>query len=162
MNNEHVLKEAKRYFFLAMLAGWAGGAKAVPVPNKPGFKQTNYQDGDFHVLDEYGKGRGSNKSVGTTTIWYFNEPVWVMTYGGHYRKDEVPFLKNVLVAAYEKGRFYGGRGSYSENRDLAYINAEHQSSTFSDFKGCEMIITRVGNTPLGHHWYHGMALLPMG
>lgn len=160
VNNENILKEAQRCFFLAMLAGWAGDAEATPAVNKPGFKQTIYLEGDFCVLDEYGKGRGSNFSTGTTTIWYFDEPVWVMTYGGCYREDEIPFLKSVLVDAYRKGEFYNGRGYYwVESPNLIYSNMPRRDCTFLDFGGREEISTRANNIPLGHHWYHGMSLL---
>lgn len=167
MNNENILKEAQRHFFRAMLAGWAGGVEAKPVPNEPGFKQTDYKDGDFRVLDKYVKGRdsnllSSNLSTGTTTVWYFEEPVWVMTYGGQYREDEIPFLKDVLVHAYRKGEFHGCRGdscASSGGRALIYSNSYR--GDFKKFEGSESITARYDRVVLGYHWYHGMSLLPV-
>lgn len=158
VNNENILKGAQEYFFRAMLAGWAGNVKGEPVPDKPGFKRTDYQDGDFRVLDEYGKGRGSNLSTGTTTIWYFDELVWAMTYGGRYREDEIPFLKEVLVDAYRKGEFYGCRGDVRIEAGLLYTNSFR--GDFKNFEGEEAIMSRRGRASLGHHWYRGMSLLP--
>jgi len=158
VNNENVLKEAQRNFFLAMLAGWVGGMKGEPVPDKPGFKRTDYRNYDFRVVDEYGKGRFSDGSTGTTTIWYFDEPVWVMTYGGQYREEELPFLKSALVEAYRKGEFYGCRGDAHADNALIYINTFRGS--FENFEGEESILRRRGSLSLGFHWYRGMSLLP--
>ncbi len=145
-----------------MLAGWAGGAEARSVPDKPGFKQTDYEDGDFLVLDEYGKGRGSNLSTGTTTIWYFDEPVWVMTYGGRYRDDEIPFLKDVLVCAYRKGEFHGCRGdSCAASGGSALIYSNSYRGDFNNFEGDESVSARYSHDVLGYHWYRGMSLLPV-
>ncbi len=162
VNNENILKGAKTAFFRAMLAGWAGDAKAEPVPGESGFKRTLCQVGDFFVIDKYGKGRGSNAAVGMTTIWYFDEPVWSMSYEGHYRKDEIPFLKSLLVEAYENGVFCGGRGrpiAMSDDTLLLYSNDQRTGSTFSRFAGREQIIVCANGDQLGQHGYRGGSLL---
>jgi len=159
VNNENVLKEAQRNFFLAMLAGWVGGMKGKPVPDKPGFKRTDYRNYDFRVVDEYGKGRFSNGSTGTTTVWHFDEPVWVMTYAGQYREEEIPFLKRALVKTYRKGEFHGGRGDVYVDTEAELLYTNTFRGDFENFEGEESILRRRGSLPLGFHWYRGMSLL---
>jgi hypothetical protein len=160
VDNHHILLEAERAFYRAMLAGWAGDMKTETIPDQPGFKRVDQNIGDFRVLDEYGKGRGSNLSAGTTRIWYFDEPVWVMVYGGHYREDEIPFLKSVLADAYRRSEFYGCRGGSCASSDAGLIYSNTYRGDFKNFDGEESIMPRYGRQSLGNHWYRGMSLLP--
>ncbi|MDP2655657.1 MAG: hypothetical protein Q8P17_03980 [bacterium] len=166
--NRKILEAAQKEFFVAMQKGWAGGAKGTGVPGMPKYKQIEYQSGDFRIVDQYGKSQ-AGKSEGTTRIWFCDDPVWVMSYGGFYRKEEVPFLKWALYGCYVHSIFNGGRGpclipdiDHTVDKDLIYINSANGGGSFERFRGREEIRSRRGYhniTPLGWHDYWGMALI---
>ncbi len=161
MTREEILAGAYKCFFEAMKKGWAAGVKAVPVPGMPGYKEIEFQMGDFRLLDRYCVSDAG--SAGTKTIWYQDKPVWFMSYGGHYPKEVIPFLKHALMLNYECCQFNGGRGpkSFREHHlypDMIYQNNANFGSTFEGFKGVEIVIA-VGRPPLGQHEYFGMALI---
>ena len=104
--------------------------------------------------------QNSDISAGTKTIWVKDQPVWIMHYGGWYKKEAIPFLKSCLQRAYvEERRFYGGRGPYFvHDKKFAYVN-KIERNDFADFAGEERIFYYVSEQPLGYHWYRGMSLL---
>ena len=168
MNREKLLKEAEKHFFEATRHGWVAGAKGTPVCDTlsmPGFKETIYEKSGFHVRDRYIVSSLGGKSFGTTTVSYLLNVVWVMSYGGYYPKDVIPFLKQALMAAYEKSEFLGGRGPLHFEKEGTDICAEliyknnPEKNFFPDFKGYEVIISQKTFVPLGSHWYHGMSLI---
>jgi hypothetical protein len=111
-----------------------------------------YKKGDFRVVDRYGS--IGEKSTGTTTIWLENKTIWFMSYMGHYRKEDLPFLKLVLSCVYERGEFLGGRGPKSAtNGDLVYTNQVSEGSSFRGFRGEETICDSRGLR--GGHSYWG-------
>ncbi len=146
-------------FLRAMAEGYAQNVKKTTVPEIPNSKAITFVWGDFIVLDCYLTTPYSEKSSGTTTIWYEEQPVWVMHYGGGYAKIAIPFLKSCLHRAYVlERRFYGGRGpKFVRDERFTYINhIEHDS--FESFFGIEKIFD-LSEQALGHHWYRGMSLL---
>ena len=160
-----VVDVAQTVFFEAMLRGWAGGVRAVDAVGEPGYKQIVYKTGEFRVVDCYGVSSSTGKSAGTTKIWFRDHPVWFMGYGGFYRKEDIPFLKDVLVETYKNGLFRGGRG-FSECRGVAgrgeglfYTNDVNVNSSFLDFRGKERITSITEARLVGHHEYWGMALI---
>lgn len=172
MERDELLEIAKGHFFAAMRCGYASGEKAVPVSafsDLPGHKQYVYEDGYFRVVDRYCVSR-AGKSAGTTTIFYYDSPVWFMSYGGFYRKEEIPFLKRALTFSYRHNDFNGGRGpstyrdepvepKQQEENPLVYIN-NMNCSGFESFAGHEEI--HAASSPskiLGLHDYWGMALI---
>ncbi len=155
--NDELLQQAQQCFFAAMMQGWAAGTKAVPVPDMPGHKQIVYEDGKFRVIDRFGVSN-SGRSAGTTTIWFSDEPIWFMSYGGFYRKEDIPFLKRALMQDYGEWNFHGGRGPDSIREGvLHYINHVDVGSRFSRFQGKEVIYD--GNETVGYHNYLGMTLI---
>ena len=119
-----ILEGAQKAFFEAMLDGYAGGdnRKSAKVKGEDGYTTITYtsKDGECKVVDRYCTTPLSDKSCGTTTIFYENGsvwvPVWWMSYGGRYPKRVIPFLKESLKWAYEMRDFCGGRGISSTSR----------------------------------------------
>jgi len=161
MDQEEILRQAKAFFFQAMREGYAkeGQTKETP-PEIPGCKVITFAQGDFRLEDRYFVAGYSDKSYGTTTIWYRDEVVWMMQYFGKYEEEAIPFLKEALMAAYEIDQFAGGRGPEEYRRGtLSYVNTV-QLSQFERFEGKEEIwdLAQHGKAR-GWHEYHGMALI---
>jgi len=126
----------EKCFFEGMRRGWASGA-----PAKANFPFNGAKGYEFHPLivgeldrhlhymtlfDYFFTNQESRTSYGTTVILYLGNPVWVMNYGGWYRKEAVPIVKKALMAAYKENLFCGGRGINGffcdECLDLEYEN----------------------------------------
>lgn len=158
---ETILSGAKAAFFEAMMDGYAGGdcKKSIKTKTPDGRTVIEFTTGDYKVIDDYRTTPHSNKSAGTTTILYKNDPVWWMSYGGWYKKEAIPFLKASLKKEYGRGVFFGGRGPGSCTREnLVYINFVENGS-FSEFNGREEIVDRESFETMGSHKYYGMSLL---
>ena len=156
-------QDVEKAFFEAMAAGYAQSIKKTPIPDLPGSKAIISVDGHFRVVDYWLVTANSNKSTGSTTIWFDEQPVWVMHYGGWYDKDVIPFLKKCLHRAYvEERKFYGGRGPTEvKDRDLRYNN-EIDRNDFFNARGEEFVYDFSGDDKKcrGFHWYRCMSLLP--
>ncbi len=167
--NDELLQQAQQCFFAAMMQGWAAEVKAVPVPDMPGHKQTIYENGKFRVIDRFCVS-SAGMSAGATTIWYTKDPIWFMSYGGIYSKEDIPFLKRALVYNYSRGFFLGGRGptmyldemsegKFQQDNLLIYDNRE-QFGSFRSFRGHERIcLAENPSTVRGWHDYWGVALI---
>ncbi|MEK7564704.1 MAG: DUF5680 domain-containing protein [Patescibacteria group bacterium] len=160
----HELRDATMaFFFEAMIQGWVGEGVETELPNLPGYKVFRHESADKRLVlvDSYcvsGKSRVP-KSVGTTTIWWDDRPVWWMSYGGWYEKEAVPFLKQALLSVYKVGGFIGGRGPASfRDGHMIYVNRPEKCD-FSSFKGHEEIIEIASGSTLGEHEYWGMSLI---
>ncbi|MEK7150270.1 MAG: DUF5680 domain-containing protein [Patescibacteria group bacterium] len=154
------LGDVKKVFFEAGACGWSSDAQKIKSLEFPGSKIIRFVSGDFRVIDCYVVNQNSDISAGTKTIWVKDQPVWIMHYGGWYKKEAIPFLKSCLQRAYvEERRFYGGRGPYFvHDKKFAYVN-KIERNDFADFAGEERIFYYVSEQPLGYHWYRGMSLL---
>jgi len=162
MTPEEIQKEMKRHFFAAMRVGWAAGVEGVGVLGMPSHKAFVYEEDHFRVIDQYCVSK-AGKSAGTITVWFFDEPVWLMNYGGVYRKEDVSFLKHVLMVAYRQDQFFGGRGQEIFRQDrldgLVYVNRMAGGSDFLSFRGTERIYSASDPELLGWHDYWGMSLI---
>jgi hypothetical protein len=144
-----------RVFFKAILAGYAGDGSGVKKEKSPdGYKTLIYEEGKFRVADRYCVTPHSDKSAGTTTIFFEGQPIWWMSYGGEYHKSEIPLLKEALSKAYHEQTFCGGRGP--ETFGDLYFNRFR--GNFESFSGTEVINSPRGNV-LGYHHYLGMSLI---
>ena len=168
MAREEILKQAKEFFFKAMLVGWPAGVRGADVHGMPGYKEKGAFMGgsgtDFRLLDRWCV--STCGSAGTIAIWFRDEPIWIMFYGGHYPKEVIPFLKLALMEAYKKDEFLGGRGPrvyLAVNKELRYFNGVIPPSNFSRFEGREEIyVVNSDGTEaemVGWHKYWGMALI---
>ncbi|MEK7552098.1 MAG: DUF5680 domain-containing protein [Patescibacteria group bacterium] len=155
---QSTLESVQEFFFDGMLAGWCGtGSPKGDIAELPGSRKFTFISGEFQMVDCFMVNSHSNKSSGMTIIFYRDQPVWMMHYGGWYDEKAIPFLKTCLQKAYKKRQFLGGRGPMlARGRGLFYQN-QPRSSGFDDFSGEEWIS---GPTRFfGRHWYHGMSLL---
>ena len=145
-------------FFHAMAVGYAGAAERTTIPQLPGSKVIPFVWGDFKVVDLWLTTPYSPKSEGMTTIWFQNNPVWVMHYGGRYHDIDIPFIKNCLHRAYVvERRFYGGRGpQFVRGERFTYINYIERND-FEKFFG-EEVVFDLNESHSGHHWYRGQCL----
>jgi hypothetical protein len=160
-----ILTQAHYHFFQAMLSGWAAGVKAVPIPDRPGWKQIVYEQGDFRIVDRF-RVFESGMSVGDTVIFYCGSPVWHMSYGGFYPKEDIDFLKKALMHEYHQRKFTGGRGPdiypemLSGKSGRRYENKiASPRDNFISFSGRESITDVVSEMERGYHRYWGMALI---
>lgn len=157
MTNQ-ILEVAKQHFFLAMLRGWIeGNIKEMPG-KKLGHREALYQEGDFRIVDHHCS--DSPVSSGTTTIYHHGLPIWLMTYMGKYLQEDIPPLKHILRAVYERGEFIGGRGPRVCPLHPCfgtYENQVREGSCFSNFTGKEHISDSHGIR--GHHEYWGRAII---
>jgi len=153
------VENIKKFFFEAMVEGWVADGEKFTIPQLPGYKAIEHCDGDFHLVDCYCKNPEYHGSSGFTTIYWKNNPVWVMHYGGDYINDKaVDFLKYALSWAYKRKRFCGGRGPSSLcAATMIYINTAEQND-FTKFSGRETIHDAETGQLYGHHIYQGMAL----
>lgn len=178
-NRNEILDGAREAFFHAMLCGWASGSRnavEVEIPGSSGSKEVTYITGLlyekewFRVADRYCVSE-AGKSAGTTTIWFHHDPVWFMSYGGAYLKEDLPFLKSALMRVYSEKQFFGGRGPttiaqtlpHLKEGVLVYANEVEKDSTFERFRGKEAIIGPPifgGSSEFrGYHDYWGMSLV---
>ncbi|MDP2631730.1 MAG: hypothetical protein Q8P30_03110 [Candidatus Uhrbacteria bacterium] len=162
------LAEVQEFFFKAMLHGWAGDGKPIAVTDMPGFKEFSFQDSKFLLKDRFSSTPESDKSSGTTTIWFQDVPIWNMYYAGWYTKEASGVVKHALRQAYENEVFRGGRGQPctltkqmspdSQEITVRYNNVL-RSNGFDQFEGCEDVRNMSHNELCGYHRYHGMILL---
>lgn len=155
-------REVRSFFFRAMVAGYASGAKPEPVPDMPGFKQLVHKESHFSLLDRWCGGAENGLSSGTTTIWAKEtttevwRPVWVMHYSGQYMDSAIPTLRAALHSVYKQKIFRGGRGPEIFRRgEHVYVNCLERGD-FASFAGREEIF---GASSLGYHEYSGQSLL---
>lgn len=159
MSTAEILEKAKELFFEAMVSGYANPkTKKTTLEGLPGSKVILFEKDEFKVTDMYFTYLGSDLSSGMTIIHYQNKPIWTMHYEGWYKEEVIPFLKEVLHVAYQKGYFSGGRGiNPFQSNSFLYIN-KFERNEFEDFKGREEIYSGDGRF-LGYHEYFGESLL---
>lgn len=161
MKMELDLDVVKKIFLKAKACGWSADAEKIESIEFPNSKIIPFFLGDFRMIDHYVVNPNSDMSAGTTTIWHKDRPVWVMNYGGYYKKEAIPFLKSCLQRAYVKERrFYGGRGpKFVKDERFTYVN-RIEKNDFIDFAGEEEIVdSNFNQRCFGYHWYRGMSLL---
>lgn len=158
------LQRLEVFFSKAMLAGYPSGdtSKIVPHRNIGGWKQYDYSDGQFLLLDEWGEGTGRTWISVLQGTGEMAAPVWVMHYEGHYQKEALSFLKLALATQYREGVFRGGRGPLtlesSTEEHLQYVN--RVSGSFRQFTAQERIVdTQKVINQLGYHSCWGGMLI---
>lgn len=161
------VERIKDFFFDGMLAGYLGNAKREDVPDMPCYRRIMWEHGDFMLADLYMKTLGTHGSNGQVTIWFRNEPVWMMSYHGRYDRKGLPVLKAALRQQYERRDFHGGRGPRSFLLGpYTYTNTVERWH-FERFNGFERIEDRstlsdphaTSPLSLGSHQYLGGLLV---
>ena len=164
MNRKELLADAEKFFCHAMATdSYASGAKANPVERWLGWEGYEFRDGDFRLLDMYTVNPENRKSFGNTYIYYQSKTIWMMSYGGFYKKEAIPCLKAALMANYSRGIFNLGRGpgEYVDG-DYVYLIGSGSASSFERFSAHEGIRHKAGQEKLenlGGHDVWGMALI---
>jgi hypothetical protein len=167
MSESDLLQMAEAFFCRGMATGYASGAEATPIPGEMGWKRYEYREGDLYLEDRYYVDSTSGKSVGETRIYHQNRLIWIMVYGGSYKKEAIPCLKAALMLNYTAGRFYAGRGRASQMRGYQYnIRSIAGPNSFSHFSAHESIMHSVKQSGAGsylesdgNHDVWGMALI---
>lgn len=165
-NREQVLQEAKGVFFQAMLAGYANVNKAPAnglvreiIGLEGRLKTVVFTTGDYVVVDEWEVTPYSDRSTGTTDIFYKGVRIWRMYYGGFYQEHVTEFLKKTLAVAYRQRSFHGGRGPETHTLGgLTYQNIG-EINDFSEFSGREEVKDYMTGRLFGRYDYFGMALI---
>jgi len=145
------------FFFEAMMHGYATEVEPFLNIPLPGWKTISYENESLQLVDMWHTTPNSDYSSGVITIFRKDMPIWVMHFGGWYKKSAIQFLKNALMHSFENRKFTGGRGPFSlESEGLTYKNIVILNS-FVEFYGHEKITSETDGF-LGTHWYRGMWL----
>lgn len=121
-------------------ATYAGGGKPEEKPEKPGFTEFAYKEGDFIYRDSY---VGFYRSRGMEVVRYKGKPVWTSMYGGGMTKGNeklanecFKFLKQALRS--KEASFVSFRGPrLFESGDWKYTY--QQEGDRYEFSGHEEI-----------------------
>jgi len=156
-------EEIQAFFFEAMLHGWVSKNPTDKIKISENETVFTFSDGKLFLWDRYWTSPGTDFSAGVTLIRSTATkipsegiPVWIMQYQGAYDREAIPFLKKVLLTAYQNRLFFGGRGSpFVKSGRLMYKN--DATGDFGRFSGNEEIITENG-VRFGWHDYMGMSL----
>lgn len=119
---------------------YAGNGKAEIIPERPGFIELTYAEGDLFYRDSY---TGYYRAAGITIVRFKKEPLWYTIYGGgmvpNAGEATMPtfnFLKKALLAPSDKFKSQRGPHIFAEN-DWEYTYT--QDGDVSDFSGYEAI-----------------------
>lgn len=156
--------ELEEFFFAAMVNGWAAGEDGKIVPKTDGWRKIEFKDEKSYpglvCVDCWGKnpiGISQGGSLGSTTIYWYGVPLWLMVYGkGRYHRLTLPTLRAALMESYGNSTFCGGRGPEKfEFDDFVYWN--EFNGNFAKFSGREYIRAHkdMDSGQLGYHEYHG-------
>lgn len=125
----------------AMAAGYAGNGTYEKIPERSGFKELTYSEGNWFYRDSY---CGWFQSRGMEVVRYNQTPIWAATYGGGVVKKDreltrkiFKFLKQAL-AVDNKGfaSFRGPLNMKIGKWEYQYI----QEGDIEEFKGTEKIL----------------------
>jgi len=134
-------EQLRNFLFEANANGYAANENRI-LPQRPGFKELEYQKGEWYFRDSYA---GWYMAPGQEVIYFKNTPVWTMAYTGgmkeEWHKDEYftsetfKFLKEALLAM-DKDKPY--RGPMSFRRDEWWYISKIKGE-IDDFIGNEKI-----------------------
>lgn len=134
------LNKLQEFIHKAGAATYAGGGKPEKTPERKGFTELIYQDGDFSYRDSY---TGFTRSRGMEVVRYQGTPVWSSSYGGgmvagqeQLAKDAFNFLKKAMLSKEPGSNFFRGPTSLIDN-DWKY--KYQQEGEIEEFNGYEEI-----------------------
>lgn len=137
-------------------ATWAGGGKPEANPERPGFIELVYSEGDWIYRDSF---TGFYRSRGMEVVRYKGIPVWSALYGGGMvsGKDDLTeetfrFLKQAMSTDQEGFISFRGPHMYSEG---AWVYTYTQEGTVEEFQGFEEI-SHKGQVAFFHRMIGGM------
>lgn len=140
MNYLFPKKELKDFISKAAKSTYAGGGKPVENPQRPGFIELVYLEGDYSYRDSYS---GFYRSRGMEVVRYKNEVVWSSSYGGgmtdgneELASKTFEFLKKAMSANKEGFDTFRGPHEFKKD-DWKYIYK--QEGDVLEFSGHEEI-----------------------
>lgn len=160
------IEKLEDFFFEAAMASYASGVepKSISAFHAKGYYYSKVIEKDLYEYQDVYFDAGRGKSFGFTIISINSRCVWTMHYHGECNKKYVGspkikvmnFLKKALLNAYEKKKFFGGRGYIFQKGQLAYDNYCNKRN-FEDFSGRERIteISSLKSLPIFYHEYEG-------
>ncbi|VVB61077.1 Uncharacterised protein [uncultured archaeon] len=122
-----MLKELNRFLGKATISTYAGGGPEVD-PEEPGFKELEFEDGEWCYKDSY---TGFFQSWGREVVWHNKKPFWTQIYGGGMAKkfqndskfshETFDFLKKALSAGEKQEKFQPRGPKKFTNGDWEYF-----------------------------------------
>lgn len=136
MNYDELIKFIEK----ATAATYAGGGKEEEIPQRPGFKELVYTEGDWSYRDSY---TGFYRARGMEVVRHKNIPVWTASYGGgmmtgkeNLAKEAYAFLKKAMLA--KDQNIFSARGPLNF-KDGDYEYKYLQDGGIEEFNGNEEI-----------------------
>ena len=133
------LDELSKFIHKADAATYAGGGQHEKNPERTGFDELIYSEGDFSYRDSY---TGSSQSRGMTVVRYKGETVWASMYGGgivsgkeNIDKQIICFLKKCMMAKKDFESFRGPHNLKEGDWEYKYT----QEGNIEEFSGYEEI-----------------------
>lgn len=143
MQNKNIifsLDKLKKFLDISSDSTYAGGGKYEEHPQRPGFYELVYKEGDFEYRDSY---TGHSRSTGQEIVRFKDIPIWSSGYGGGMIKgkeslaDETfSFLKKALRIP--ESEFSSFRGPH-ELKDGDWQYKYDQKGDIEEFSGYEEI-----------------------
>lgn len=134
-------EQLKKFLYNANAKGYAGGAQEI-TPQRPGFNELEYSEGDWYFRDSYA---GSFFAPGQEIVYFQDKPIWAMAYAGGMKfefhnqpeiaKETFQFLKKALLAMDPEKPFRGSAELI--DGDWRYIST--LDGDIKDFIGNEKI-----------------------
>lgn len=152
------LNQLKSFLTKAGAATYVGGGAYEKIPERSGFYELVYAEGEWQYRDSY---TGFYRSRGTETIRFQNKPVWVSLYGGGMVDDKksladqtFQFLKQAMNA--KPKDFYSARGPENFKEDKWEYRYQ-QEGDIDEFSGNEEIYFQ-GKKVFFHHIIGGIVV----
>jgi len=155
------LQELNRFLGKASLATYAGGGPEAR-PQRPGFRELEYKDGNWEYRDSY---TGFFRSWGQEVVWHNGQPYWTQLYGGGMVEELInnetfahqtfDFLKKALSDGEKQEEFQPRGPSSFTDGDWEY-SCEWQGD-IANFEGHEKILLN-GKVVFTHDFMGGLIL----
>lgn len=87
------LEELKQFKQNSSGHTYAGDGKEI-TPQRPGFIEMEYQEGDWYLRDSY---TGHFQAPGMTVIYFKNKPVWTCAYSGKVVERFYSQTKSIFI-----------------------------------------------------------------
>lgn len=134
------LNKLQEFIFKAGESTYASGGKVEEIPERSGFIELVYTEGDWSYRDSY---TGFYLARGMEVVRHKNTPVWTASYGGgmvtgkeDLAKETYTFLKQAMLA--KDPHIFSARGPQSfKDSDFEYKYT--QDGGIEEFNGYEEI-----------------------
>ena len=150
MTHPFTKEELRKFILKAGDNTYAGGGKPVDNPQRPGFIELVYEEGNFSYRDSY---TGHFRSRGMEVVRYKDQPVWASMYGGgmtegndKMAEQTFEFLKKAMSCDDERFDSFRGPHHFKEGEwEYSY----QQDGGVLEFSGYEEIHYK--NQPIFFH-----------